>query len=124
MEPEIKTKLDKLPILDPTDDNFDKRYIAFLKLMSTRAASATLNKKRLDHQANSVNVETDNPNTKLEKSHSISPEMIQAILLWDCDGESSHTSRGSKVKTSCVGVSNASFGLVSEGSERSSEETG
>lgn len=78
MKQELEFLIDELLTLDPTDDGFDEWYMAYLELMSIQAVSSVSEKMKPDDD--SPDFDSPSPVPTLEKSYSLSPEDLQAIL--------------------------------------------
>lgn len=80
--------LNKPSDLDPTDDHFDKKYLSILELMSSQASAAIPEDPGADHEAESTTDNLSTDTTEGQKSVSISPDVLQAILDWKCSSQS------------------------------------
>lgn len=88
MTQKIRPHINMSSDLDPTDDHFDQMYLSMLDLMSNQAKSAVSEEQLTDHEAESPVARDSTETTKKGRSHSISPDLLRAILGWDCGSQS------------------------------------
>lgn len=73
--------VEELPLLDPTDDEFDGQYMAYLEVMSVQMKSTSMFPDDRTSAGDTHDVGMNSSTISTGKRYSVPPEVMQAILM-------------------------------------------